>query len=221
VQVCGQLRVLASVNAQVISLAQARRDLAERRQPVPPAAFYFDLGDPFTYLAAERVHRALPGADWVPTAQTGFHRGPQRSGRAGFQLVTDRARALDMPLAWPDVPGRGAAAANRAATYAAERGQGAEFALAASRLAYCGGFDLGSPEVLAEAAAAATVDLDGCLRAARDLRRDRALEHAARSLLAGGAHVLPTLSVGARLFAGEERLAAALACVRGELTAAP
>ena len=37
----------------------------------------------------------------------------------------------------------------------AEGGRGAGFVLAASRLAFCGGFDLEDPEILAEAAAAA------------------------------------------------------------------
>jgi len=52
------------------------------------------------------------------------------------------------------------------------------------RLAFCGGFDLDDPEVLAEAAAAAGVPLDDCLRAARDPALDAPALRAARRLLA-------------------------------------
>src|SRR3712207_6951120 len=44
------------------------------------------------------------------------------------------------------------------------------------RLAFCGGYDLEDPEVLGEAAAAAGIGLDDCLRAARDEGRDGAME---------------------------------------------
>ena len=56
----------------------------------------------------------------------------------------------------------------RAAARASELGAGARFALAATRLHFCGGFDLDDPETLAEAAAAAGVPLDECLAAAGD-----------------------------------------------------
>ncbi len=52
--------------------------------------------------------------------------------------------------------------------YASTIGCGAQFALAAMRLAFCGGFDLEDPEILAEAAAAAGIPLAGLLR--RDRR---------------------------------------------------
>ena len=38
--------------------------------------------------------------------------------------------------------------------------------LAIGRLSFCGGFDVDDPEILAEAAAAAGLDLDACLLAA-------------------------------------------------------
>jgi hypothetical protein len=41
----------------------------------------------------------------------------------------------------------------RAVSYATAIGGGAQFALAAMRLEFCGGFDLEDPEILAEAAA--------------------------------------------------------------------
>ena len=99
----------------------------------------------------------------------------------------------------------------RAAALACELGRGAAFVLAAGRLAFCGGFDLGDPEVLAEAAAAAGLPLDACLAAAGDAGRDAAIEDAGRRLVAMGADELPALRVGRRLFDGEERLPEAAA----------
>jgi 2-hydroxychromene-2-carboxylate isomerase len=102
----------------------------------------------------------------------------------------------------------------RVASYATECGRGAAFALAAGRLAYCGGFDLEDPEVIAEAAAAAGLGLEACLQAARDESRDGELEAAGRRLLRAGADMLPALRVGSALFWGEERVAEAAAAAR-------
>ena len=63
-----------------------------------------------------------------------------------------------------------------AALAAAEGGHAAPFVLAASRLAFCGGFDLDDPEVLAEAAAAAGLELPEVLAAAGDRSRDGEME---------------------------------------------
>ncbi len=78
------------------------------------------------------------------------------------------------PLIWPEPFADGGVRARRAASFACELGAGAAFALAAGRLAYCGGFDLDDPETLAEAAAAAGLPLalvPG--RGGRDLARRR------------------------------------------------
>jgi 2-hydroxychromene-2-carboxylate isomerase len=102
----------------------------------------------------------------------------------------------------------------RAATKAAEIGAGPAFALAASRLAFCGGFDLEDPEILAEAAAAAGIRPDVCLAAAGDESRDGQLHATARGLLSRGVTRLPALSVGRRWFSGEQGLAEAFAAAR-------
>jgi 2-hydroxychromene-2-carboxylate isomerase len=102
----------------------------------------------------------------------------------------------------------------RVAACAAESGRGAAFVLAASRLAFCGGFDLDDPEILAEAAAAAGVVLDDCLRAARAESRDGEIECAGRALLAAGADRLPALRVGRALYWGEERVGDAVTAAR-------
>src|SRR3954451_20927755 len=179
------------------------------RERARTAAFHFDLADPGTYLAAERVDRLFPGIAWIPTSLTAL-RGPW----AGDDDVAARAGALRMPLVWPERHPAPRPAAMRAAAYAAEQGRGAAFSLAASRLAFCGGFDLDDPEVLAEAAAAAGIGLRECLQAAGETARDAPAEAEAQRLLAAGADRLPVVRVGRLIFAGEERVTAAVAAWR-------
>ncbi len=88
------------------------------------------------------------------------------------------------------------------------------FALAAGRLAFCGGFDLDDPEILAEAAAAAGLGIDACLQAASDPSRDLGPRTAAEQLRDRGADRLPCFGVGSALILGEERLAEAVAVSR-------
>jgi 2-hydroxychromene-2-carboxylate isomerase len=202
----------------LISLAERRVTLCcvgSWRPPAPQATFYFDLASPFTYLAAERVERMLGNVRWLPAL------GVAMGAAGGCGLAPDDARreaerragALRMPLVWPDRYPPEARAAMRAAAYAGEAGRGDAFALAASRLAYCGGFDLEDPEVLAEAAAAAGASLSGCLQAAGDPARDKQLEETARRLVAAGADRLPAVRVGRLLVCGEERIGEAAARV--------
>jgi 2-hydroxychromene-2-carboxylate isomerase len=201
----------------VISLAERREDrrLAGPAGPRAASTFFFDLACPHTYLAADRVERLLGGVVWRPAFADALHRAdPWRDAASREQLRQDvqrRAAVLRMPLVWPDGAPRPARAVMRAAAFATEQGRGGPFALAASRLAYCGGFDLDDPEVLAEAAAAAGIGLRECLRAARDLSRDEQLTKAGRRLLAAGADRLPAVQVGRAVICGEERLGEAAA----------
>jgi 2-hydroxychromene-2-carboxylate isomerase len=196
----------------------ARQARQRRRNRVLQAEFFVDLACPFTYLVAERVERGFHRVRWTPASATALRCGSLASGEGELERLRAaaeaRAAALRLPLEWPerfpdDVP-----AAMRVAAYAAERGRGAEFVLAAGRLAFCGGFDLDDPEILAEAAAAAGLGLRSALNAAGDVGRDGAIEAAGRRLLAVGADRLPALCVGRSLVWGERRVADAAAAAR-------
>ena len=180
------------------------------------ATFFFDLASPFTYLAAERVDRMFPGLTWRPALTEALLGGdPLATGaerEAAQDAAEQRAAQLHLPLVWPDDYPTGAPVAMRVASLAAaEGGHAAAFVLAASRLAFCGGFDLDDVETLAEAAAAACLSLDGCLDAVSDIRRDGVHEAAARGLLAAGASRLPAIRVGRTLLCGEDQIASAAA----------
>ncbi len=206
----------------VISLADRRRTRSRGPQARtrPSVFFAFDLASPATYLAAERVDRRFPGVRWTPALGDGLRAASRDCGRErGRAAARARAAELRLPLVWPERPAVGLLAM-RIAQYAVEEGMGVPFVLAASRLAYCGGYDLDDPEILAEAAAAAGLSIDASLRAARDAGRDAEMEAAGRLLMARGVDRLPVLGVGRLLFAGEERLAEAAAAARGTMAPA-
>jgi 2-hydroxychromene-2-carboxylate isomerase len=208
---------------ELISLAARRAARAGTGMPPvrPRVSFYFDLVSPWTYLAAERVERQFADVRWRPVVPDAL--APEESDEAARHAVELRAAELRMPLVWPETWPSAGRSAMRVASLAAERGRAAPFVLAASRLAFCGGYDLDDPEALAEAAAAAGLGLEECLQAAGDLRRDGPLERAGLRLLAQGADELPVFVVGQLLFCGERRLgeAAAMADGRGMAAAAP
>jgi 2-hydroxychromene-2-carboxylate isomerase len=182
------------------------------------AEFFFDLASPFTYLAAERVDRAFDVVTWTPacarTLRCRALPGAQGDAAEIMRQAEERATALRLPLEWPERWPAPAQAAMRVAHHAAQEGRGGAFVLAATRLAFAGGFDLDDLEILTEAAAAAGLPLDAALRAARESRRDGAMEAAARRLLSAGADRLPALHVERGVFWGEDRVGDAAATAR-------
>jgi 2-hydroxychromene-2-carboxylate isomerase len=210
----------------VIRLAErraARSFRAGQRSALGRVEFLFDLCCPFSYLAAERVDRTFDDVIWTPASTTALKCGSPGADEAWLgtsrETAERRAAELRLPLVWPERYPSEVPAAMRAASYASEHGRGAAFALAAGRLAFCGGFDLEDPEILAEAAAAADIGMDGLLTAVGEIARDGAIEAAGRRLLAAGADRLPALRVGRSLFSGEKRVAEAAAAARMQAAA--
>jgi 2-hydroxychromene-2-carboxylate isomerase len=204
----------------VIRLADRRtrcRPDAKAREVVR-AEFFFDLASPFTYLAAERIDRSFEAVTWSPACARTLRCADLPAGEREAEEVAGRAEvravALRLPLEWPERWPAPVPAAMRVAHHAAQAGRGAAFVLAATRLAFAGGFDLEDLEILTEAAAAAGLPLDACLRAAREDRRDGAIEAAARRLLGAGADRLPALALERGVFWGEDRVGDAVATAR-------
>jgi 2-hydroxychromene-2-carboxylate isomerase len=188
---------------------ELKDQLADRSRPRggSRAAFFYDLACPFSYLVAERIERVLGEVEWFPAPAVGLDGGAHWIRfEATRSLAESEARAARLPLVWPDGFPANTRHALRAAAFAGENGAGAGFALAASRLAFCGGFDLEDPEILAVAAAAAGLPVEGCLRAARDPSRDASLWATARGLRARGVRRMPAVRLGRRWFEGERLL---------------
>jgi 2-hydroxychromene-2-carboxylate isomerase len=197
--------------AEVIQLTQRR---PERGAPyasvVAPTTLYFDLASPYTYLIAERVERRVGDALWRPAT---LPEPPARGERLMVEAQR-RAQALRMPLVWPERYPSRVPTAMRVATYANEQGCGPAFAIAAGRLAFCGGFDLEDPDIIAEAAAAAGLDVAGALVATREPRRDHQIGMAGRSVGHAGGTLLPALEHERRLYCGEPHISAWLSQLR-------
>jgi 2-hydroxychromene-2-carboxylate isomerase len=200
---------------QLIYLDDRRK---HRSRPAPDAApaFFFDLSCPDSYLTAERVERTLGSVEWVPVAADLVRGGPRsaRELEAVRARAEARACALRLPLVWPDEFPAPSARALRTAARASELGHGARFALAATRLHFCGGYDLDDLQTLTEAGAAAGLALDECLTAAGDADRDAALAATAEGLRGHGVTELPVIRVGRRWFQGGRGLAGAAALLR-------
>jgi 2-hydroxychromene-2-carboxylate isomerase len=181
----------------------------------PDPVYYFDVACPMSYLAAERVERTLGQIEWVAIDASTLRDPSLEPDRETWRAHTElHAEALKLPLVWPETFSEGGTRARRAASFACELGAGAAFALAAGRLAYCGGFDLDDPEILAEAAAASGVPLTPCLEAAGETWRDDELRECTRALWAQGVRELPAISVGDHWFGAVTGLMAAGARLR-------
>jgi 2-hydroxychromene-2-carboxylate isomerase len=205
------------------TLIDLQERLADRSRPTRGArpAFFFDLACPYSYLAAERAERLLGDVEWIPAAGRQLRSGPPLpDSDADRERAEHVAALLRLPLVWPERFPSEVPRALRAASYAGEIGAGPQFALAAARLAFCGGFDLEDPEVLAEAAAAAGIPLGGCLEQAGDPAGDAQLRATGDGLRRRGVERLPAVRVGNRWFAGEYGLLAANATLRSPATRA-
>jgi 2-hydroxychromene-2-carboxylate isomerase len=190
---------------------RSRLDRA-RSAPRPAGpAFFFDLGCPFSYLAAERIERALGAVEWVPVPASALPDGAALLEPAALDKARVaaelQAAELRLPLIWPATYPASVPWALRAAAYAAEIGAGSSFALAAARMAFCGGYNLEDPRVLAEVAAASGVAIEACRAAAVDSRRDQGLYATANGLRMHGVRGLPTIWLAGRFRAAEAVLA--------------
>lgn len=192
------------------------RVLEDRSRPVRGrAAFFVALDCPLSYLAAERVERALGEIDWVPVLTPGSDSNPftveserVAGAQARMALAEQQARALDLPLVEPHRYPFQARPLARAAAHAAAHGFGAKFTLAALRLAFCGGYDLSDVDVIGEAAAVAGLGVGEAVTAAGELRYDLSLEATSRGLFGRGVSA-PAIRIGKHWFQGADSVTGA------------
>jgi 2-hydroxychromene-2-carboxylate isomerase len=193
-------------------------------------AFYFDLGSPYAYLAAERLGAVLPEpVEWRPvllgalfklTGRSSWSLGEPGRREAGMAEVERRARHYGLPpLLWPDPWPSDYLTAMRAATFAVRAGRGREFATAAFRAAFEHGRDLKVTAHVLDAGRQAGLDVDELEREIGDAEIKRALREATDAAHELGVFGVPTIAVGNELFWGDDRLedaAAHLAAVRAD-----
>jgi len=180
-------------------------------QPV----FYFDLGSPYAYLAAERIHKVVPvvpvwqpillGGIWQETGGRSWAVTDERD--AGMAEVERRAAKYDlMPIRWPDDWPTNTLKAMRAATFAASIGRAVAFSLAAFRQAFAGGKDLSDLDNVRIAAAACELHPNAVLKAIETQSTKDKLRQATKDAYNRGVRGVPTIAVGNELFYGDDRL---------------
>lgn len=170
-------------------------------QPV----FFYELGDPHCYLAAEQVTPALGVvSEWEPVHAAALGLATADPDPAA---VADRIDQLALqPLRWPAGWPPDTARAALAATYAKRTGRGVSFSLAAFRQAFAGGRDLGDDDTILIAAAACEMHPAAVLKGI-ELRSVRdALAAAHRRASAAGVEALPAIQLDGQLFCGPEAL---------------
>jgi 2-hydroxychromene-2-carboxylate isomerase len=186
--------------------------------------FFFDLGSPYAYLAAERIAGVFEDAgveqpEWQPILLGGLFkrfgrdswaRGPRRED--GIREIERRASAYGLPpVRWPEPFPGDMLTAMRAATFAKEIGRTTSFALAAFRQAFAAGRDLSVPDNVFIAAAASELHPRALATAiARDAIKDR-LRAATERAGDLGVSGVPSVVVGDRVFWGDDRLEEAAA----------
>lgn len=212
-----------SGDALPITHHRGHDDAAESEETagVQPA-FYFDLGSPEAYLAAERVMATLPVVpEWTPilaAALPGYAPGDPAARRA---TVEARAPSRHVqPLRWPPGWPADAREAMIAATYAKQIGRVVAFSLAAFRQAFAGGRDLTQDTILI-AAAACEMHPRAVLQALGRASVARALDAATAEAAAAGVRDVPALRIGDDVFHGDDGIDAAAAALAAALHAAP
>jgi 2-hydroxychromene-2-carboxylate isomerase len=193
--------------------------LAATDQPT----FYYDLGSPYAYLAAERIQRVLPVVPvWQPILLGGIWK--ETGGRSwattdkreeGIAEIERRAGRYGLlPLRWPDGWPNNTLTAMRAATFAQQTGRAVAFSLAAFRQAFAAGKDLSDINNVLIAAAACELHPTAVLKGIEMQSTKDRLRAMTREAYERGVRGVPTVAVGGELFWGDERLEDAAAALR-------
>ena len=187
--------------------------------------FYYDLGSPYAYLAAERIHSVLPEPPvWQPILLGGIWK--VTGGRSwaitelreeGMVEVERRAARYGLqPLRWPEGWPNNTLKAMRAAVFAQQTGRTVAFSLAAFRQAFAGGKDLSDVDNVLIAAAACELHPNAVLKGIESQSVKDRLRAATQEAIDRGVQGVPTVTVGDQLFWGDDRLEEAAAAIAAD-----
>jgi 2-hydroxychromene-2-carboxylate isomerase len=184
--------------------------------------FYYDLGSPYSWLAAERVNSVLTEVPvWRPILLGGLFKALDRQSWAttdaredGMREVERRAAEYGLPAVhWPDPWPHNTLLAMRTATFATSIGKGVSFALAAFRQAFAGGRDLSVPDNVLIAAAACELHPNAVTKAVEQQTVKDALKSATQEAFERGVVGVPSIAIGDEVFWGDDRLSEAARAV--------
>jgi 2-hydroxychromene-2-carboxylate isomerase len=172
--------------------------------------FYYDLSDPISYLAAERINATLAVvAEWEPVLGAEVGVVPNAVDRPALERRAADIGALPFRW-WP----RGATSGNTAAlaaTYAKQIGRTVAFSLAAFRQAFAGGHDLDLESTVLLAGAACELHPRALLQAISRPAIGAALQSACDRARLAGVRSLPAIEVRGSLFSGDDAVEQAAA----------
>lgn len=187
-----------------------------------PASFFYDLGSPYAYLSAERIHSVFEeaGAElpvWKPVLLGGlfarYGRGSWALTEArseGMREVERRAAAYGLPpIRWPEGWPSNYLFAMRVATFATEIGRGVSLPLAAFRQHFAAGRDLSEPDNVLIAAASAELHPRALTTAVGRGSIKARLRETTDDAADLGVFGVPSVVVGDEVFWGDDRLEAA------------
>lgn len=182
--------------------------------------FFFGAMSPYSWFAAERIGELLPRAQWRGVFAGALFKA---GGRVSWGLTERRrvgmadceARAAMHalgPIRWPAPWPTSDLLIARALAYAGRPSKGGgegvrTLALAAMRLAFLEGADLGEPDAVLEAARRCGIDADELRGALAEPSVKDALRRTNDEALALGVFGVPTVAIGRELFWGDDRLA--------------
>ena len=190
--------------------------------PAEQPTFYYDLGSPYAWLAAERIHALLPvvpvwqpillGGIWQLTGGGSWARTERRD--EGMREIERRAKEYGLlPVSWPDDWPSNTLKAMRAAVFAQQSGRAVAFSLAAFRQAFAAGKDLADVDNVLIAAAACELHPKAVLKGIELQSTKDRLRAATDAAYERGVRGVPTVAVGDRLFYGDDRLEEAAAAL--------
>lgn len=184
--------------------------------------FYFDLGSPYAYLAAERLPALIAErVEWQPvllgglfklTGRSSWALGDYQRRQRGMADIERRALSYGLPpMRWPDPWPTNYLFAMRAVTYAFTIGPGHAFVMQAYRNAFQRGADLSIPAHVLTAGREVGIEADELEAGTQDPAIKAALKDATLAAFELGVIGVPTLAIGDELFWGDDRLEQAAA----------
>jgi len=179
--------------------------------PAQPT-FFYDLGDPGSYVVAERIMAELPMVpEWEPVLGTdlGWTIPDPDADALAARVAAHGLQSLRMPRRWPP----DSELAMRAATFAKGGGRAVAFSLAAFRQTFAAGRDLSDEGTVLIAAASCEMHPAAVLKAVTMRSVTDRLRAAAERATAAGARALPAIQIGDELHAGPDALDDALAAL--------
>lgn len=156
--------------------------------------FYYDLGSPRAYLAAERVNAEFDvPPEWRPVHM------PPGGPLDREEIEREAAQRGLMPVRWPAAWPPDTRTAMLAATFAKESGRAVAFSLAAFRQAFAAGRDLGDIDTVLLAAAACELHPRAVLKGIEMRSVADKLAAATREAAAAGVTEVPAVVVDGRV----------------------